>query len=295
MAHATVLLHEAIDGLELSHGDVFVDATLGNAGHSEYVLSLGKEVEVIGIDQDEDSLARAKERLAHDARISFVHENFRNLDSVLKTLNLPHIDKILFDFGFSSDQMESSGRGFSFQRDEPLLMTFKKETKPGDLTAYEIVNAWSETDIKTILFEYGEERFAGRIARTIVESRKKNPIGTTKELVDVILLATPKAYQRGRISPATRTFQALRIAVNDELGAIREALPKALSLLTPGGRIAAISFHSLEDRIVKHTFREWSKNELGTVVTKRPITPTEEEIQENPRSRSAKLRIFEKQ
>lgn len=294
MSHTTVLLHEAIDGMNLSDGEVFVDGTLGNAGHSEYALSLGKEIQVIGIDQDEDSLRRAKERLQSDSRVSFVHDNFRNLDSVLKNLNLPHVDKVLFDFGFSSDQMESSGRGFSFQRDEPLLMTFQKETKGGDVTAYEIINSWSEIDLKTILSEYGEERFSGRIARVIVESRREKTIGTTKELVDVILKATPKAYHRGRIHPATRVFQALRIAVNDELGAIQEVLPKTLSLLAPKGRIATISFHSLEDRIVKHMFRDWSKNEFGTVLTKKPIVPTDREIQENPRSRSAKLRIFEK-
>jgi len=294
MAHRTVLLHEAMDGLAFSHGEVFVDATLGNAGHSEYALSLGKEIQVIGIDQDEDSLRRAKERLTNDARVSFVHDNFRNLDQILETLNLPHVDKILFDFGFSSDQMESSGRGFSFQRDEPLLMTFQKEIQPGNLSAYEIINSWSEIDLKAIFSEYGEERFSGRIARVIVESRREKPIATTKDLVDVIVKATPKAYHRGRIHPATRVFQALRIAVNDELGAIKTVLPKSLALLSPHGRIAAISFHSLEDRIIKHTFREWSKQELGTVITKRPIVPTSEEIVDNPRSRSAKLRIFEK-
>jgi len=294
MTHITVLPHESIDCLNLKDGDVFIDATLGNGGHSAYALSLGKDIRIVGIDQDEDSIARAQVRLGHTSAVTYVHDNFRNIDTIAKNLGIQSVNAVLFDFGFSSDQIEQSGRGFSFQKDEPLLMTFKKDTNETDITAYTIVNTWEEDEIKKLLWEYADERFAPRIARAIVAERKVKTISTTTELVDVVKRATPAFYHRGKIHPATRTFQAIRIAVNDELGVIRDVLPKALELLTSHGVIATISFHSLEDRIVKHTFRAWAKEELGRIITKRPQTAGDEELQSNPRSRSAKLRIFEK-
>lgn len=204
------------------------------------------------------------------------------------------MNKVLFDFGLSSDQLEVSGRGFSFQRDEPLLMTFSVIPKLGQLSALEIINGKSEEELAQIIRDYGEEKFAGRIAKTIVSARGKDIIRTSKELEEIIFRAVPAAYRRGRIHPATRTFQAIRIAVNDELSAIREGLQKAAALLSANGRIAAISFHSLEDRIVKESFRAFAKDKKFKILTKKPLTATEEEMRENPRARSAKLRLIEK-
>ena len=187
MTHVTVLMHEAIDGLDLENGDIFVDGTLGNGGHSQYALSLGKHIKIIGIDQDEDSLKRAEEKIGKQSTVTYVHENFRNIDSIVEKLGIHEVHAVLYDFGFSSDQVESSGRGFSFQKDEPLLMTFKKGTDENDLTAYQIVNLWSEQDIKNILWEYADERFSGRIARHIVDRRKSKSISTTQELVDIVI------------------------------------------------------------------------------------------------------------
>jgi 16S rRNA (cytosine1402-N4)-methyltransferase len=294
MTHVSVLLHEAIDGLELVDGDIFVDATLGNAGHTAYAMSLGKYIQVVGIDLDPDAIIRSKNVLPAQSSVTrthFVNDTFRNLDRILDDLHISHINKIIFDFGFSSDQLES-GRGFSFQADEPLLMTFGKSDT--GLTAREILNTWDEESIQSIIREYGEERFARRIASAIVEARKSKAILTTTDLVNIILSATPGWYHHGRLNPATRTFQAIRIAVNDELGAIKEGLEKAFNLLAPSGRIAAISFHSLEDRIVKTMFRKWKDEDLATLITKRPIVAKDEEIKANPRARSAKLRLIER-
>ncbi|OHA89090.1 MAG: 16S rRNA (cytosine(1402)-N(4))-methyltransferase [Candidatus Zambryskibacteria bacterium RIFCSPHIGHO2_01_FULL_43_27] len=294
MSHVPVLLHEAIEGLSIVDGDVVVDATLGNAGHSQAILNLKKDIRLIGIDLDRQAIERSKEILGSDKRVTFVCESYRNLKVILEKLGVKEINKILFDFGFSSDQIAQSGRGFSFQSDEPLLMTFSSNSEDGALTAYEIVNSWSEEDIRKVIRNYGEERFAGRIAKGIVKAREKKPIGTTFELVDVIKASTPFAYHRGRIHPATRTFQALRIAVNDELEAIQEGLEEGFRHLAVGGRIVAISFHSHEDRIVKHMFRAWSDAGVANLITKKPITPSDEELLNNPRARSAKMRVLEK-
>src|SRR3989344_1083621 len=294
MSHVPVLLHEAIEGLSIVDGDVVVDATLGNAGHSQAILNLKKDIRLIGIDLDRQSIERSKEILGSDKRVTFVCESYRNLKVILEKLGVKEINKILFDFGFSSDQIAQSGRGFSFQSDEPLLMTFSSNSFVGELTAYEIVNSWSEEDIRKVIRNYGEERFAGRIAKGIVKAREKKPIGTTFELVDVIKASTPFAYHRGRIHPATRTFQALRIAVNDELEEIQEGLEEGFRHLAVGGRIVAISFHSHEDRIVKHMFRAWSDAGVANLITKKPITPSDEELLNNPRARSAKMRVLEK-
>jgi 16S rRNA (cytosine1402-N4)-methyltransferase len=293
MAHTTVLLHESVDGLNLKQGSVFVDATLNTGGHSQLVLSqLDGNVRVIGIDVDADAIARAKANISVPGT-TFFQENFRNIDKVLDQAGVAHVDGILFDLGLSSDQIENSGRGFSFKTSEPLLMTMKKNPESTDVTAYEIVNSWAEESIADIIYGYGEDRFARRIAKAIVTARQIKPIETAEQLSEIVASAVPK-FGFKKINPATKTFQAIRIAVNDELGAIKEASPKAWSRLNPGGRIAIISFHSLEDRIVKRFFKEKSVAGEGRLINKKPITPSPQEIAENPRSRSAKLRIIEK-
>ena len=293
MSHTTVLLHESVDGLNLKHGSVFVDATLNAGGHSQLVLeTLDGNVRVIGIDVDADAIERAKAKII-TPNATFFQENFRNIDKVLDQAGVAHVDGILFDLGLSSDQIEESGRGFSFKSDEPLLMTMKKSPESTEVTAHEIVNTWAEDSIADIIYGYGEDRFARRIAKAIVTARAVKPIETSQQLSDIVSSAVPK-FGFKKINPATKTFQAIRIAVNDELGAIKEALPKAFDRLNPGGRMALISFHSLEDRIVKRFFKEKSEAGEGRLINKKPITPSPQEIAENPRSRSAKLRIIEK-
>jgi 16S rRNA (cytosine1402-N4)-methyltransferase len=294
MAHTTVLLHEAIDNLDLKEGDIFVDGTLGAGGHSSLVAEkFGDDVEIIAIDRDVDALRKSEERLrtlTHS--VYFRKESFRNIDKVLEELGVKKVNGILFDLGISSDQFEESGRGFSFQKDEPLLMTMSKEENR--FTAAEILNSFDENALELILRGFGEEKFSRRIARKIVEMREAKPFRTTFDLNEAVRAATPTAYQRGRLHSSTRTFQALRIAVNEELTALEEGLEKGFGLLDEGGRFAVISFHSLEDRIVKNFFRDKAKSGYGKLITKKPITPSEKEISENPRSRSAKLRVIEK-
>ncbi len=296
MQHKTVLLHESIDGLDIKKGDVFVDGTLGGGGHSEEVAKrFGDTVVMIGIDLDPEALSRTKERLAHfKLNIHYVQDSFRNIDRVVESLGVAHADKILLDIGLSSNQFEDSGRGFSFQKDEPLIMSFKKDLTPNDLTAREIVNTWDEENLRAILSGYGEEQFAWKISKAIVERREKSPIETTFDLVEIIKSATPHFYHHRRIHPATKTFQALRITVNDEIQSLKQGLDLGWKVLSSGGRMAVISFHSLEDRAVKQFFKSLEVSELAKLITKKPIVPTEEEIIENPRSRSAKLRIIEK-
>ncbi len=294
--HQTVLLHESIEGLGIEPGDVFVDCTINGGGHSaEVAKKFGPRVEIIGIDMDEDALRRASDRLHDlDANVCLRQGNFRDLDWILRDTGHEKANRFLFDLGLSSNQLEDSGRGFAFKKDEPLLMTFKKNPGPEDFTVSSIVNTWDETHIADIIYGYGEERFARRIAHAICAARMLKPIERTGELAEIVKNAVPGFMKHGRTHPATKTFQAFRIAVNDELRAIREALPKAFSMLAPGGRIAVISFHSLEDRIVKQYFRELSDEGKGLLLTKKPIIPTEEEVEKNPRSRSSKLRIIEK-
>jgi len=304
MAHTSVLLHESIEGLSIRQGDVFVDATLGDGGHSAEVLSrFGESVNVIGIDRDQDMIDRVSNRFAAEfpaatesGSITLVQGNFRNIEKILKEKNINQVDRVLFDVGFNSRQIEESKRGFSFQKDEPLIMTFERPrsgTSDSPVTARDVVNDWQEENLAAIIAGFGEERYAKRIARGIVEARAVQQIETTGELVRIIKASTPFYYHHGAIHPATRTFQAIRIAVNDELEAIREGLQGAWNKLTPGGRIAVIAFHSLEDRIVKHYFVQLASTGAKKV-TKKPITATEEEMKINPRSRSAKLRIIEK-
>jgi len=248
---------------------------------------------------DRDAIERATKKLEKaGADFALVMENFRNLDKALEKLATdgkiknPSADRILFDLGWSSNQFELSGRGFSFMRDEPLVMTLSAE--PALITAHDIVNGWEEEVIADVLYGYGEEQFSRRIARGIVKAREKGEIKTTGELVTIIEKAVPAFYRNKKTHPATKTFQALRIAVNDELGALREGLEKAWLALNPGGRLAVITFHSIEDRIVKRMLREKASADLGKLVTKKPSIPSKEELKANPRSRSAKLRIIQK-
>lgn len=283
--HKTVLLKETIDGLNLSEKSVVVDCTFGGGGHSLEVLKRFPKAKVIALDQDKGVWS------GNEKRISFHNENFRDLDKVLKD---EKVDGIIFDLGLSSDQLENSGRGFSFQRDEPLLMTMKMTHSEEDLTAEEIVNTWEEKNLADIIYGYGEERFSRRIAKGIVEARKKIKIKTTTDLVKIISDSVPAAYRRGKIHFATRTFQALRIAVNDELRSLQTGLEKGFSVLRPGGRMSVITFHSLEDRIVKKFYKMLEKEGKVILINKKPILESKEELSKNPRARSAKLRILEK-
>lgn len=294
--HKTVLLNESVDALNLKPGKVVVDCTLGAGGHTEEICNrFGHDVKVIGLDLDQDALNRSEKRLeALDCDTTFHLSNFRNFDTVLEDLNINEVDGFLLDLGFSSYQIEDSGRGFSFKRDEPLAMTLKRDVTETDITAEMIVNNWSEESIANILYGYGNERFSRRIAREIVLSREKMPIKTTNDLVVIIERAVPFFYKKGRIHPATKSFQALRIAVNDELGALEEFLEKGFKHLKSEGRMAVISFHSLEDRIVKNFFKKKKEEGEAIVLTKKPIIPEEDELKENPRSRSAKLRTLQK-
>lgn len=296
MTHKSVLLHEAIDGLNIKPGDIFVDGTLGNGGHSlEVVKKFKDKVQIVGIDMDKEAIERSKKLLEKaNANVKFAEGNFRNIDAILKDLGVEKADKILLDIGLSSNQLEESGRGFTFQEDEKLLMTFRADPSEEDMTAWDVVNNWEEENLEAIIRGYGEERYAGRIARAIVESRQASPIESTGELAAIIEEVVPGSYKRGKINPSTRTFQAIRIAVNDELEALKEGIKKGFEVLAPGGKMAVISFHSLEDRIVKNYFKNISQEGRGTIITKKPIEASEEEVKENKRSRSAKLRIIQK-
>ena len=269
--------------------------TLGGAGHSRALAeSLSKKGTFIGLDMDADAIARAQDALADVApTIHLVKANFRDLAAQLPKLGIEKVDKVLFDLGWSSYQLDA-GRGFSLNSEEPLLMTYGKESDPKGLTAATIVNEWAESSIADVIFGWGEERYSRRIAKQIVERRASKPFVTANDLAETIYSAVPSNYRFGRIHPATRTFQALRIAVNDELGALSQGLQAAWQALRPGGRIAVISFHSIEDRIVKQTFAQWEKEGAGKRLTKKPVTAGEEELAKNPRSRSAKLRVAEK-
>lgn len=290
--HTSVLMNEVLEQLSVRSGDVVLDATLGGAGHAEQLLSRPR-VTVIGIDADEDAIARARKRLARfGERILLIRGNFRDLRKLLSAAGVDSLSHALFDLGLSSDQLEQSGRGFSFMRDEPLAMTFGEA--PLGFDARTLVNEWSEQSIANVLWGYGEERYAKRIARSIVEAREESPIERTSDLVELIKQSVPSLYRRGKTHPATKTFQALRIAVNDELVSIERGLSDAVSLLNKGGRIAVISFHSIEDRAVKQCLKGLALKGQISIITKKPLTPSLEEKQHNPRARSAKLRVAEK-
>jgi 16S rRNA (cytosine1402-N4)-methyltransferase len=293
--HITVLTEEAVEALAIKTSSIVVDATLGSGGHTRRILdALGPEGTFVGIDADAEAIDNANAYLSHySAHTHLCVGNFRDINSILEQKHITNVDAILADLGWRMEQFSGNGRGFSFMVDEPLLMTF------GDpegylFTAQDIVNDWEEESLKNILQGYGEERFSGRIAHAIVEARKKKRIETTFELVEIITEVVPTFYKNGRLNPATRTFQALRITVNDEFQALETFIKQSIALLHPGGRLAIITFHSLEDRIVKHLFRTYAHDQVGLVLTKKPIGPSRDELLNNPRSRSAKLRIFEK-
>jgi 16S rRNA (cytosine1402-N4)-methyltransferase len=297
--HRSVLLHETIEALALSPSDTVVDATLGGAGHARAIARcLDAEGVLIGVDADKEAVLRARDVLRAclpagrglAPSIRLVEANFRDLAMVLEKEGVRTITKALFDLGWSSYHLEAE-RGFSFRAPGPLKMTYSSEQA---LTAEVAVNEWSEESLADVIYGFGEERFARRIARMIVEAREKKRITRTDELAEIISAAMPAKARHGRIHPATKTFQALRIAVNDELGALTQGLSAAWEKLVPGGRIAVIAFHSIEDRHVKRQFLEWERAGKGVRITKRPIVPTEAEISANPRSRSAKLRVIEK-
>ncbi|MBU3968617.1 16S rRNA (cytosine(1402)-N(4))-methyltransferase RsmH [Patescibacteria group bacterium] len=298
--HIPVLLKETIENLNLKKGDIFLDATLGEGGHSfEICKKLDGDIKIIGIEADIDAIEKAKEKFLTDKYIKnsdfvFVEENFRNLDKVLDNLKIENVDGVLFDLGVRSGNFEESNRGFTFQKDEPLLMTFSKKAESVPFTAEEIINEWEEKNIKDVLYGYGEEIFAKQIAKNIVLKRKIKPIKTTFELIEIISSSVLEKYKNRKIHFATKTFQALRIAVNDEVGALKGGIKKAFDRVKKGGRIVVISFHSIEDRVVKIFFKEKALEKKGILITKKPITPSAEEISQNPRSRSGKLRIIQK-
>lgn len=294
--HTTVLLHEALDILDLKKGDIVVDGTLGAGGHTIEILNRMKgDIYILGIDLDQKALNRSQERIDANPYVKnnviLVRGNFADLKKSLSLTQWKQVDKIILDLGFSSNQLELDERGLSFQRDEPLLMTLSGEKE--DTTAYDVVNHWSEETLADIIYGFGEEQFSRRIAKAIVESRKTKAIQTTFELSDIIKSSVPLFYQKGKIHPATKTFQAIRIAVNRELENLKQFLDSIPYILSKGGRVSIISFHSLEDRIIKRYFQDFEKDGIGTRITKKPIIPSEEELKANPRSRSAKLRGFQ--
>ncbi|MFQ5953290.1 MAG: 16S rRNA (cytosine(1402)-N(4))-methyltransferase RsmH [Candidatus Omnitrophota bacterium] len=291
--HYPVLLRETIESLDPEHGDVILDATLGGGGHAKEIL--GKILpggRLIAMDRDPEAIKRAQEALRDfKDTVTYVNEDFRDVERVLETLGITAIDGAVFDLGISSFQVEDECRGFSFLKDGPLDMRFDQRK---ELSAAEVVNRFGREELALIVKEYGEERHAKLVAGAICSARKKRKIQTTGELVDIIVGAIGKKYRSQRLHPAARTFQAIRIYTNDELGALKEAIEKTVPYLRAGARICVISFHSLEDRIVKNMFRDMKRSGALSVLTKKPVTPAKEEVRENPRSRSAKLRVAER-
>ena len=305
--HKPVLLSECLEALNLRPDGIYLDGTLGRAGHSQAILKRIPRGRLIALDRDETALAAARERLAEDLdRVTLVHTNFSRLEQVLKELEIPAVDGMLFDLGVSSPQLDEAERGFSYQQDAPLDMRMDSSAP---LTARQVVNTWSREELCRILRDYGEERYAQRIAQAIVRRREEREIASTLELVEIIKSAMPAQALREKQHPAKRTFQAIRIAVNGELEELPPMLEAAARCLRPGGRLAVITFHSLEDRIVKQTLRELAtgctcppqfpvcvcgKKPRMRLITKKPVTASPQELTENPRARSAKLRVAER-
>ena len=306
--HKSVLLQECIDALNIRPDGIYIDGTLGGAGHSSQIARrLTEGGRLIGVDRDRTALAAAKERLAPYAdRVTLVHSNFAEIDAILDSLGIPAVDGMLFDLGVSSPQLDDASRGFSYMADAPLDMRMDKDDA---LTAGAVVNTWPQGELRRILYDYGEERYAPQIAAAICRAREKAPVETTLELVDIIRSAMPAQALREKQHPAKRSFQAIRIAVNDELGAVSRMMQAAVGRLNPGGRLAVITFHSLEDRIVKSEMQQAArgctcppefpvcvcgKKPLVKLVTRKPIVSGPAELEENPRARSAKLRVAEK-
>ena len=291
--HQPVMSYEVMSSLSLKPGDTVLDATIGGGGHSIQILNRIQPGGIlIGLDADASAIKIAQDNLKDfQQSVRLVNENFRNLDSALSNEGISRLDGALFDIGISSYQMDDAARGFSFQQEARLDMRMDPGLK---ISAHDIVNRLNERELSGIIKEFGEERFHNRIARFIVQERSHKPIETTSELKAVIRKAVGSRYGHGRIDPATRTFQALRIAVNDELAALEEGLKKIVPMLSPGGRICVISFHSLEDRIVKIFFRSCAASGVLKIITKKPLRPSAEEVIMNPRSRSARLRVAER-
>ena len=305
--HISVLLDECLEGLNIKEDGIYVDCTLGGAGHSkEIVKRLSNKGRLIGIDQDKDALKAAGEKLKDYDNATLVHSNFENIKDVIENLGLEGVDGILIDLGVSSYQLDTGDRGFSYMQDAPLDMRMNREL---EFSAYDVVNGYSEDDLYKIIRDYGEEKFAKRIASFIVKAREEGEIKTTLELVDIIKAAIPAKARREGPHPAKRTFQAIRIEVNRELSIISKTIKDGVEKLNKGGRMAIITFHSLEDRIVKTTYKELTNpctcprefpicvcnNEpIVKIITRKPIEASKEELEENPRSRSAKLRVLEK-
>lgn len=291
--HVPVMLNEVLSYLKLSPGKVIVDCTLGEAGHSEGILrKITPGGQLIGIDQDDDALSLSRRRLScFDGSFTLLNKNFQGIKDVIQNLGLNAMDGVLFDLGVSNLQFTDPERGFSFQFDGPLNMRMDKKAQ---ITAFDLINNLSEEELANLIFKFGEERLSRRIAHRIISHRNKKVINTTQELAEIVVEAFPIKQRYKKIHPATRTFMALRIAVNRELEVLQSALTDAIDLLSPGGRICVISFHSLEDRIVKHEFRSQAKNGVLKIITKRPLVASEQELAENRKSRSAKLRVAEK-
>ena len=296
MAHTTVLLKQTIDLLDIKAGDIVVDATTGNAGHTKEAGSRAKNLTLICIDADETAIEQAKNNLlTTEATKIFAISYFDQLKDIINKNHIQNIDKAIFDLGLRTDQLENAERGFSFKSNGPLKMTFQNNPDENSVTAYDVVNDWGEENLADIIYGFGEEQFSRRIAKAIVEAREEKPIETTVELAEIIYKAVPFWYRHKKIHPATKTFQAIRMAVNRELQQIETAVRDAYELLNPKGRIAVISFHSLEDRIVKRLFNKFVEEQNGRLIMKKPLVPDDEEISQNPKSRSAKLRVIEKE
>lgn len=305
-SHIPVLKNETIELLNIKPNGIYVDGTIGGAGHSKAIQEKAKIAKLIGIDQDIEALETAKKNLAEFGNTVFINDNFRNIDAILGGLNIQAVDGILVDIGVSSYQIDSAERGFSFRFDAKLDMRMSREN---DFSAFELVNEYSEEELTRVIRDYGEEKFAKSIARHIVKAREEKPIETTKELEKIILSSVPRYKGQDGKSNVQRTFQAIRIEVNAELDALKEFIDKAVSLLKPKGRLAIISFHSLEDRIVKQKFKELATGcicppdfpicvcghkPVVKLITKHPVEATKEELLINPRSAPAKLRVIEK-
>ena len=305
--HKSVLLSETIEGLAIKPEGTYVDGTLGGGGHSFHILEkLNDQGRLIGIDQDEAAVAAAGERLEKFKNVTIVRNNYCNIKHVLSRMGIKSVDGILLDLGVSSYQLDTPSRGFSYMNDAPLDMRMDQRN---DFTAADIVNTYSYEELTRMIRVYGEDKFAANIAKHIIAAREGGPIKTTGELVEIIKASIPQKFQKTMGHPAKQTFQAIRIELNKELKVLEDTLGDMIKLLNPGGRICVITFHSLEDRIVKNIFKECEspctcpkdfpvcvcgKKPLGKIITRKPIVPSEEEMQENSRSKSSKLRIFEK-
>ncbi|MDY3304752.1 MAG: 16S rRNA (cytosine(1402)-N(4))-methyltransferase RsmH [Clostridia bacterium] len=305
--HVSVLLKESVDSLKIRRGGIYADGTLGGGGHSLEILKrLSGSGMLIGTDRDADAISAAKERLSGYDNIKYIHSNFSNIKAILEREGIDHLDGAVIDLGVSSYQLDCAERGFSYMADAPLDMRMNKDDA---LSAYDVVNTYEESRLIKIFYEYGEEKFAPRIASFIAREREGKPIETTLELSDIIKRAVPDKFKKNGSHPAKRVFQAIRIEVNGELAGLRKSLEDFFDVLSPGGRLAVITFHSLEDRIVKQTFASFAKGctcpkdfpvcicgnkPKGTIITRKPILPSDEEMSVNKRSKSAKLRVAEK-